>query len=68
MPFTGRSAAPANLEIIDMPVGLQSKYQYCTEAKMDRLREIDYRRPFTSLDNGIDDYVKQYLIDEGSHR
>jgi ADP-L-glycero-D-manno-heptose 6-epimerase len=59
---------PANVEIIDMPTELQSKYQYYTQAKMDRLREIGYRRPFTSLENGVGDYVKQYLINEVPYR
>jgi ADP-L-glycero-D-manno-heptose 6-epimerase len=59
---------PANVAIIDMPAELQSKYQYYTQAKMDRLREIGYRRPFTSLENGILDYVKQYLINEVPYR
>jgi ADP-L-glycero-D-manno-heptose 6-epimerase len=59
---------PANVEIIDMPAELQSKYQYFTEAKMDRLREIGYRRDFTSLENGIEDYVKQYLLNTDPYR
>ncbi|MGO9932826.1 MAG: ADP-glyceromanno-heptose 6-epimerase [Steroidobacteraceae bacterium] len=61
----GRSA---NVEIIDMPIELQPKYQYFTEAIMDRLREIGYQRPFTSLETGIGDYVRQYLINEDPYR
>jgi ADP-L-glycero-D-manno-heptose 6-epimerase len=64
----GALGRPANVEIIDMPTELQSKYQYYTQAKMDRLREIGYRRPFTSLENGVGDYVKQYLINEVPYR
>jgi ADP-L-glycero-D-manno-heptose 6-epimerase len=59
---------PANVEIIDMPAELQAKYQYYTQATMDRLRKIGYARPFTSLENGIADYVKQYLINEDPYR
>lgn len=59
---------PANLEIIDMPTELRAKYQYFTQAKMDRLREAGYRQPFTSLENGIADYVGQYLSKEDPYR
>jgi ADP-L-glycero-D-manno-heptose 6-epimerase len=58
----GALGRPANVEIIDMPVELQSKYQYFTQANMGRLRAIGYRRPFTSLEDGIGEYVKKYLI------
>jgi ADP-L-glycero-D-manno-heptose 6-epimerase len=59
---------PANVEIIDMPDDLRAKYQYYTQARMDRLRKIGYARPFTSLENGIGDYVNQYLITEDPYR
>jgi len=59
---------PANIEIIDMPAELQSKYQYYTQARMDRLREVGYRRPFTSLEHGIGDYVRQFLIRDDPYR
>jgi ADP-L-glycero-D-manno-heptose 6-epimerase len=35
---------------------------------MDRLRDIGYDRPFTSLESGIGDYVKQYLLKEDPYR
>jgi ADP-L-glycero-D-manno-heptose 6-epimerase len=59
---------PTNVEIIDMPAELQPKYQYYTEANMERLRGIGYQRPFTSLENGIRDYVRQYLIKSDPYR
>jgi ADP-L-glycero-D-manno-heptose 6-epimerase len=58
----------SNVEIIDMPSELRSKYQYFTQAKMVRLREAGYHRPFTSLENGVKDYVEQYLIHEDPYR
>jgi ADP-L-glycero-D-manno-heptose 6-epimerase len=64
----GALGRPPNVEIIDMPVEIQSKYQYFTEAKMERLREIGYQRPFTSLENGIGDYVTRYLNNEDPYR
>lgn len=46
---------------IDMPEQIKQKYQYITEARMDRLRIAGYREPFTSLEDGVRDYVKNYL-------
>jgi ADP-L-glycero-D-manno-heptose 6-epimerase len=59
---------PTHVEIIDMPIELQSKYQYFTQAKMDRLRAAGYARPFTSLENGVLDYVEQYLTQADPYR
>jgi ADP-L-glycero-D-manno-heptose 6-epimerase len=64
----GALGRPPNVEIIDMPIELQAKYQYYTQATVDRLREIGYQRPFTSLENGVGHYVKQYLINEDPYR
>ena len=44
-----------------MPEALRGKYQYFTEAKMERLRAAGYDRPFTGLEDGVDDYVRGYL-------
>lgn len=52
---------PENIEFVDTPVDIRDKYQYFTEAKMEKLRSIGYSKPFTSLEDGIDDYVKNYL-------
>ena len=49
------------IEIVDMPPELRGKYQYFTEARMDRLRAIGYSRPFTTLEDGVRDYVTRYL-------
>jgi len=59
---------PANVEIIEMPVELQSKYQYFTQARMDRLRSAGYVQPFTSLEDGVRDYVSQYLMQGDPYR
>jgi ADP-L-glycero-D-manno-heptose 6-epimerase len=64
----GALGRPLNVEIIDMPVELQPKYQYFTQAKMERLRKIGYQRPFTSLESGIGDYVNKFLSAEDSYR
>jgi ADP-L-glycero-D-manno-heptose 6-epimerase len=57
-----------NVEIIDMPAELQAKYQYFTQANMQRLRSAGYERPFTSLHDGIGDYVQRHLLNEDPYR
>ena len=44
-----------------MPESLRPKYQYFTEARMDRLRAAGYARPFTTLEDGVATYVRSYL-------
>ncbi len=51
-----------NITYIDMPEDLQGKYQYFTEASMQKLRDAGYNKPFSSLENGINDYVQHYLM------
>ena len=46
---------------IDLPVHLKGKYQYHTQAEMDKLRKAGYDKPFTTLEDGIRDYVQSYL-------
>jgi ADP-L-glycero-D-manno-heptose 6-epimerase len=52
---------PAALEYIDMPETIRPNYQYFTQANMERLRQAGYTRPFTSLADGVRDYVERYL-------
>jgi ADP-L-glycero-D-manno-heptose 6-epimerase len=54
---------PPKIEFIDTPEDIRDKYQYFTEANMDKLRAAGYTKPFTSLEAGINDYVVKYLID-----
>jgi ADP-L-glycero-D-manno-heptose 6-epimerase len=54
---------PENIEFIDTPIDIRDKYQYFTEANMAKLRSIGYAKPFTSLEDGVNDYVKNYLLD-----
>jgi ADP-L-glycero-D-manno-heptose 6-epimerase len=55
------------IEFIDMPPELIEKYQYFTEARMDRLRAAGYARPFTSIEQGIAKYVQGYLAADNPH-
>ncbi|MCF2500608.1 ADP-glyceromanno-heptose 6-epimerase [Dyadobacter chenhuakuii] len=52
---------PVDISYIDTPEDIRDKYQYFTQANMSKLRSIGFTRPFTSLEEGIDDYVKNYL-------
>jgi len=49
------------IEFIDMPEDIRDKYQYFTEAKMEKLAAAGYPHEFYSLEKGVDDYVRNYL-------
>jgi len=49
------------IEFIDTPKDIRDKYQYFTEANMKKLRTAGYDKPFTSLETGVNDYVRRYL-------
>jgi ADP-L-glycero-D-manno-heptose 6-epimerase len=52
---------PAEIDYIDTPADIRDKYQYYTEANMQKLIASGYDKPFTSIQDGVDDYVKNYL-------
>ena len=54
---------PEHIEFVDTPADIRDKYQYFTQANMAKLIVAGYSKPFTSLENGIDDYVKNYLME-----
>jgi ADP-L-glycero-D-manno-heptose 6-epimerase len=53
---------PINIEYIDMPVDLREKYQYFTEADMNKWKAAGLPLNSTSLEAGVDDYIKNYLL------
>ena len=53
---------PERIEFIDMPEMLREKYQYCTRATTERLRESGYDRPVRPLADAVSDYVLNYLL------
>ena len=55
------AGAPPQINFIDMPEDIRDKYQYFTEARMDKLKSAGYRQPFYSLEEGVTDYVRNYL-------
>ena len=59
---------PSRIEFIPMPEAIRPNYQYFTEARMDKLRSVGYARPFTSLDDGVRQYVERYLSQPDRYR
>ena len=53
-----------NIEFVDMPLDIRDTYQYFTEANMVKLRAAGYVAQFYSLEEGVEDYVKNYLLPE----
>lgn len=51
-----------NITYIDMPEDLQGRYQYFTQATMQKIRDAGYTKPFYSLEEGVKDYVQNYLM------
>jgi len=49
------------IQFIDMPEDIRAQYQYFTEAKMDKLKTAGFTAPFTSIEDGVKDYVTGYL-------
>jgi ADP-L-glycero-D-manno-heptose 6-epimerase len=52
---------PVDINFIDIPADIRDKYQYFTEANMNKLKSQGYALPFTSLEEGVMDYVRNYL-------
>jgi ADP-L-glycero-D-manno-heptose 6-epimerase len=51
-----------NIEFIETPIDIRDKYQYFTEANMNKLISAGYSKKFTSLEDGVNDYVTNYLL------
>lgn len=51
-----------DIKFVETPIAIRDKYQYFTEAKMNRLRTAGYDAAFTSLENGVTRYVRDFLI------
>jgi ADP-L-glycero-D-manno-heptose 6-epimerase len=53
--------AQPNIAYVDMPIQIRGSYQYFTQASVDRLRSAGYNGGFTSLEDGVGTYVRDYL-------
>jgi ADP-L-glycero-D-manno-heptose 6-epimerase len=58
--YTALNREPA-ITFADTPVEIRDKYQYFTQASMNRLRAAGYNAPFTMLEEGVADYVRNHL-------
>ena len=59
---------PPQIEFTPMPPAIRDKYQYFTEARMDRILAAGYGKPLTGLEEGIDDYVGRFLSQPDPYR
>lgn len=58
--YAGLDREP-HIRFIDMPEDIREKYQYFTEANMTKLHQAGYTEAFYSLEDGVGDYVRNYL-------
>jgi ADP-L-glycero-D-manno-heptose 6-epimerase len=58
---------PEDIRFVDMPEDLRGRYQYFTEANMDKLKKAGYTKEFYSLEEGVKDYVENYLSKEDKY-
>jgi ADP-L-glycero-D-manno-heptose 6-epimerase len=65
--FAG-AGLPERIEYVEMPEALRDRYQYFTEARMDRLRRAGFNLPFRSLEDGIAEYVRGHLAAPDPYR
>ena len=54
----------SNISYIDTPEDIRDKYQYFTQAKILKLQSVGYNKPFTTLEDGVADYVQNYLLEK----
>lgn len=59
---------PPRIGYRDMPEALRDRYQYFTQARMDRLREAGFAQPFKPIEEGVRIYVQRYLSQPDSYR
>jgi ADP-L-glycero-D-manno-heptose 6-epimerase len=58
----------APIDYVDTPAEIRDKYQYFTEARMERIRAAGYVKPPTSLEEGVRDYVQTHLVAADPYR
>lgn len=51
-----------SIEFIDIPEDIRNAYQYYTQADMKKLKAHGYKKPFSSLESGVKDYIRHYLM------
>lgn len=58
---------PTKIEYIEMPESIRNAYQYFTEAPMKKVRDAGYKQDFFSLEDAVNDYVRNYLSKNQGH-
>ncbi|MBK8887167.1 MAG: ADP-glyceromanno-heptose 6-epimerase [Saprospiraceae bacterium] len=58
--FAAMDLSP-EISFIDTPEDIRETYQYFTEADMSKLKKTGYAKPFTTLEEGVNEYVREYL-------
>jgi ADP-L-glycero-D-manno-heptose 6-epimerase len=56
-----------NIEYVDTPKDIRANYQYFTEANMEKLRTQGFDLNFTSLEKGVEEYIKEYLLPDKNY-
>lgn len=59
---------PVAIEYVDTPQALRDKYQYFTQARLERLRTAGYSAPFLELEDGVARYVRDFLMSDDPYR
>jgi ADP-L-glycero-D-manno-heptose 6-epimerase len=59
---------PSQIEFMPMPEAIRRNYQYLTQARTEKLRSVSYSRPFTSLEDGVKQYVERFLSQPDQYR
>ncbi len=52
------------IQFVDIPASIRGRYQYFTEANIQKLKEAGYSKPFKDIEHGVNDYVSNYLSKE----
>jgi ADP-L-glycero-D-manno-heptose 6-epimerase len=55
---------PPQIDFVEMPEKLRGKYQYFTQADMSKLRAAGYTRPFSTLEEAVGDYIRNFYLKE----
>ena len=56
-------AMEPKIEYVDTPLDIRDKYQYFTEANMTKVKKAGYDAPFYSLEEGVREYVSEFLTE-----
>ena len=65
--FAAMGYKKSRITYIDMPKEIQKHYQNYTQADLSNLRKAGYKKPFTSIQDGVADYVKNYILKEDGY-